>query len=221
MITPATFRFLSELKDHNNREWFQANKPRYQSAHKETLAFGQALAVEMAKHDELEPPQVFRVYRDVRFSKDKTPYKTHLSGSFTRVGKQRRGGYYFHIMPSGSFIGGGFWAPESKDLKRIRQEIAHDPDELRSIISTAEFRHYFGELQGDQLKTTPQGYAKDHPAIDLLRYKQFLLMRPFSDEDVMAPSFLQQADATFQAMRPLFDYMSEVLTTDENGVPIV
>lgn len=221
MITPATFRFLSELKDHNNREWFEANKPRYQAGQKEVLAFGKALAAEMAKHDELEPPQVFRIYRDVRFSKDKTPYKTHLSGSFTRVGKQRRGGYYFHIMPGGSFIGGGFWAPESKDLKRIRQEIAHDPDELRSIITTAEFRSHFGELQGDQLKTAPQGYAKDHPAIDLLRYKQFLLMRPFSDEEVMAPSFLQQADATFQAMRPLFDYMSEVLTTDENGVPIV
>lgn len=165
---------------------------------------------------------MFRIYRDVRFSKDKSPYKTHWSGSFKRASKYRRGGYYFHIEPGNqSFIAGGFWAPNKEDLARIREEIAQAPDEFREIIETKTFVDTFGSLQGEQLKSAPKGYDKDHPAIDLLRYKQFIVVKPFSDEEVLRSDFVEVVNAVFQKMRPFFDYMSEVLTTDANGEPIV
>lgn len=220
MITPPTFEFLQDLSANNNRDWFNAHKPRYQTAHKEFKAFANALLDEVSHHDEIEHLKLFRIYRDVRFSKDKTPYKPHFSGGMVRATKWRRGGYYFQLSPGGSFAGGGFWAPNSNDLKRIRTEIDHHPEEMRAVLRHPAVKHNFSGLEGDQVKTAPRGFKKDHPAIDLLRYKQFLLTRHFSDKEVMAAGFVQQLSGAFQAMRPFFDYMSEVLTTDENGVPI-
>lgn len=220
MITPPTFDFLRDLKANNNRDWFTEHKPRYQTAHKEFKAFANVLLDEVSHHDEIENLQLFRIYRDVRFSKDKTPYKPHFSGSMVRATKWRRGGYYFHISPGGSFAGGGFWDPNAEDLKRIRTEIDHHAEDMREVLQHPELQQYFNGLEGDQVKTAPRGFSKDHPAIDLLRYKQFLLTHPFTDEEVLAPDFAQQLSRVFQAMRPFFDYMSEVLTTDENGVPI-
>jgi len=153
-------------------------------------------------------------------SGDKTPYHIYLSGSFSRATKQRRGGYYFHIEPGNNYVGGGFWGPSPQDLRRIRDEIAFDAAPLRKIINSKSFISNFGQLQGEQLKTAPQGFDSTHEAIDLLRYKQFLLVRKFTDEDVLDPSFVRHASQTFQHMRPFFDYMSEVLTTDINGEAI-
>ena len=138
----------------------------------------------------------------------------------SRATKRLRGGYYLHIEPGESFIGGGFWAPEPADLKRIRKEIAADAQPLRQILADPLFVETFGAIQGEQLKSAPQGYAKDHPAIDLIRLKQYLVSKKFTDEEVLTASFIETAIQTFQRMRPFFDYMSEVLTTDENGVPI-
>jgi uncharacterized protein (TIGR02453 family) len=220
-IPHSTIAFLQELSENNYRPWFNEQKDAYTDAHMQMIEFAELLISEMNKIDHLVPmsgkKSLFRIYRDVRFSKDKSPYKTYFSGRLKRATRRLRGGYYYHIEPGNSFIGGGFWRPNSGDIKRIRQEIAADDQTLRKIISTKSFKKAFGTLQGDQVKTAPQGYAKDHPAIDLLRYKQFLLMRPFTDKEVMLNSFLSEAVNTFEQMRPFFDYMSEVLTTDANG----
>ena len=224
-ITSDNFEFLKELGLNNNREWFTENKKRYEANLKNIVVFADSLLAKMNEHDVLETPtgkkSLFRIYRDVRFSKDKSPYKTHWSGSFRRATQLRRGGYYFHIQPGNqSFIGGGFWEPNKEDLQRIREEIAADPSEMRQILSNPNFIKTFGALQGEQLKTAPKGFDKEHPAIDLLRYKQFIFSRNFTDKEVLQPNFLEQANQTFQHMRPFFDYMSDVLTTDANGMPL-
>ncbi|MEL7220392.1 MAG: DUF2461 domain-containing protein [Bacteroidota bacterium] len=219
-IQPSVFQFLKDVKANNNRDWFAENKSRYTTAHNNFKQFANGLHDLMSMQDEIERMKLHRIYRDVRFSKDKTPYSARFSGSFVRATKWKRGGYYFHLEPGASFVGGGFWSPESADLKRIRVELANDPAPLREIIASPDFVNTFGELQGDKLKTAPQGYPKDHPNIDLLRYKQFLVMKTFTDKEVASADFAQQVAATFQHMRPFFDFMSDVLTTDENGVPI-
>ncbi len=220
-ISPSTLQFLRDLSENNNREWFKENKKRFEAAKANMKAFAEILLHEMQKHDKIESTKLYRIYRDVRFSKDKTPYKNSLSGNFTRATKLLRGGYYFHIEPNNSFIGGGFWQPSTADLKRLRQEFAADPEPLRTIIQSEDFKRAFGTLQGEQLKSSPRGYAKDHPSVDLLRYKQFLVSQTFTDKEVLSEDFALKLSEGFKAMRPFFDYMSEVLTTDENGVPIV
>ena len=224
-ILQSNLEFLKQLKKNNNRDWFAGHKDRYLTELAQIEAFIDDLLVEMNKHDVIETPSgkksLHRIYRDTRFSKDKTPYKINWGGSFTRATKKRRGGYYFHIEPGNSFVGGGFWDPEPKDLKRIRDEFAHDATPLRKIIKNKSFTNTFGGLLGDQVKTSPKGFNADDPAIDLIRYKQFLLMHKFSDKEVLADDFLKQVNETFKKMRPFFDYMSEVLTTDVNGISVV
>jgi uncharacterized protein (TIGR02453 family) len=153
----------------------------------------------------------------VRFSKDKTPYNTHWGGSFKRATKARRGTYYFHITPGASFVAGGFWGPNPEDLKRLRDEFSYDPDAFRKILNSKKFIEMFGSLKGEKIKTTPKGFNADDPAIDLLRFKQFQLIRNFSDKEVLNKDFVKNVSETFKAMRPFLDYMSEVLTTDANG----
>ncbi len=224
-ISPSNLEFLKLLKKNNNREWFAKHKDRYILEQQQMVDFADALLLEMNKHDVLETESgkksLFRIYRDTRFAKDKTPYKINWSGGFQRATKKRRGGYYFHIEPGNSFVGGGFWGPEPKDLKRIRDEFAHDASPLRKILKSKSFVETFGKLEGEQVKTTPKGYSADNDAIDLLRYKQFLLMHKFTDKEVVSDDFLKRVNDTFKKMRPFFDYMSEVLTTDENGVSIL
>lgn len=219
-ISKTTFKFLKDIKVNNNREWFNKHKDRFLEAQAEVKAFNETLLNKMSHHDEIESIRLYRIYRDVRFSKNKTPYKNNLGTGMKRATKWKRGGYYFNIEPGNNFVGGGFWGPNSDDIKRIRQEIAADDKPLRKILNSASFKKNFGTLEGSQVKTAPRGYAKDHPAIDLLRYKQFLLMRPFSDKEVTTDGFVNDLSKRFKAMRPFLDYMSEVLTTDENGVPI-
>lgn len=226
-LSKENFDFLIELEKNNNRDWFTENKPRYEKNHQDIIAFADKLLTEMNQHDTIETPSgkksLFRIYRDVRFSKDKSPYKTHWSGSFSRATKLLRGGYYFHIQPGGnSFIGGGFWNPNKEDLQRIREDIATDDSEMRSILADKEFVTTFGGLSvhSEQLKTAPKGFDKEHPAVDLLRYKQFVVGTNFTDEQVLSEDFYQLANDTFKKMRPFFDYMSEVLTTDSNGTPL-
>lgn len=222
---PATsLQFLNRLKQHNNRDWFNEHKDEFsvQQAYIET--FAEQLLAAMNEHDVIETPSgrksLHRIYRDTRFSADKTPYKTNWSGSFTRATKLRRGGYYFHIAPGNSFIAGGFFGPSTQDLKRIRDDISYDAAPLRKILKSKTFINTFGSLLGEQLKTAPKGFDPTHEAIDLLRYKQFLLRRNFNDEEVLSATFLKEANQTYKNMRPFFDYMSDVLTTDINGLTI-
>ena len=221
-IQPSAFGFLRKLKKNNNREWFGMHKDEYQQELLLIEAFADALLLNLNTHDHIETPSgkksLHRIYRDTRFSPDKTPYKTRWAGHFTRATKYRRGGYHFNLEPGNSFIAGGFWGPETGDLKRIREEIAFDPSPLQKTLKSRSFVALFGSLKGEQLKTAPQGFDASHEAIDLLRYKQFLLIRPFEDRDVLDSDFLKEATRTYKGMRPFFDYMSEVLTTDANGL---
>ena len=220
-ISKSTLNFLVKLKQNNNRDWFNEHKPEFQIEQNNTKAFFESLQLELEKNDAIEKLKMFRIYRDVRFSKDKTPYKTHFSGGFVREGKERRGGYYLHIEPKGSFLGGGFWNPNKDDLFRIRKEFEMDTSEIREIIDEENFVKYFGKLQGDSLKTAPRGFDKQHPDVDLIRMKQFIISRRFTDKEVLADDFLNEVEKSFRAMRPFFNYMSDVLTTNLNGESII
>jgi uncharacterized protein (TIGR02453 family) len=224
IIPGSGFDFLLALKNNNDREWFNAHKSTFQQEQEQIERFAEALLRELNKHDVIETPSgkksLHRVYRDIRFSNDKTPYKTNWSGNYKRATKFRRGGYYFHLEPGNSYLAGGFWAPNPQDLKRIRDDIAFDAAPLRKILKSKTFTATFGALHGEQVKTAPRGFEADHESIDLLRYKQFLLIRKFSDKEVLSGQFLAAASETFKNMRPFFDYMSEVLTTDTNGLGV-
>ena len=220
-LPKKAFDFLGALKEHNNREWFEEHKPVYQEALGMVEAFADELLLQMNTHDVIETPSgkasMYRIYRDIRFSKDKTPYKTHWSGHFKRATKYRRGGYYYQLEPGATFMAGGFWNPNPEDLKRIREDIAFDPSPLNDILGDRKFKAAFGQLKGEQLKTVPKGFERDHPAGNLLKYKQFLLVRNFTDEEVLDKGFVLQASRTFQQMRSFLDYMSSVLVMDGNG----
>ncbi|MEP6749645.1 MAG: DUF2461 domain-containing protein [Bacteroidota bacterium] len=224
-LVPASgMTFLKALKNNNNRDWFAANKNKFLEEQHFIEIFADALLQELNTHDIIETvsgkKSLYRIYRDTRFSNNKTPYKTNWSGYFKRATHLRRGGYYYHVEPGNSFIAGGFWGPGPGDLKRIRDDISFDPTPLRKILKSKLFTSTFGILQGGQLKTTPKGFDATNEAIDLLRYKQFLLIRRFTDREVLSETFLQEASKTYKTMRPFFDYMSEVLSTGVNGVPV-
>ena len=221
-LDKSVFKFLKNLENNNNRDWFAENKPTYLTANAHFKALAEEINEGMQQQDNIENMKLFRIYRDVRFSKNKDPYKNSFSGGFTRATKALRGGYYLHLQPGNkSMVGGGFWQPEASDLKRIREEIATDPAPLQEIINSSSFKKHFGKLEGEQLKTAPKGYPKDHPAIELLRYKSFIVSKHFTDKEVETPGFTQEVLKYFKATRPFFDYMSEVLTTDSNGVSII
>jgi uncharacterized protein (TIGR02453 family) len=221
-IQPSSLDFLRKLRQNNDRDWFNSNKHLYLEELKKMEDFASALLRELNTHDLIETgsgkESLQRIYRDTRFSNDKTPYKTNWGGGFKRATQVRRGGYYYHIEPGNSLIAGGFWGPEAQDLKRIREEIAFDPAPIRKILSAPDFVKTFGKLEGEQLKTTPKGFDATHEAIDLLRFKQYLLVRRFTDEEVLHENFFFEASQTFRNMRPFFDYMSEALTMDANGL---
>lgn len=216
--------FVSELSNNNNREWFLANKHRYEDVRERMIAFADRLLEEMNQHDVIETTSgkksLNRIYRDVRFSKDKTPYKSHWGGGLRRLGTERRGGYYYHIDPKGSFVMGGFFGPNPPDLLHIRKQISQFPDPLLDIMSAESFKSFFGTLQGNQLKTAPKGFAKDDPAIDILRHKQFIIRHDFKQGEVLHKDFHVTMSNAFKQMRPFFDYMTDILTTDLNGVSI-
>ncbi len=217
MLTKSTFEFLDLLTKNNNRDWFSDNKKRFETENNLAKVFFTEVFTDLEKIDSLEKMQVFRIYRDVRFSKDKLPYKNHFSVGFTRTKPLLRGGMYLHIENNASFVGGGFWEPNNEDLLRIRKELELDSSDLREIIADATFKKMFGTLEGEELKTAPKNFDKFHPNIDLIKKKQYLLTRKFTNKEVLSPNFKDEVIATFKAMRPFFNYMSEVLTTDLNG----
>lgn len=220
-LEKSTLDFLKTLSKNNNREWFQKNKERYIASQENVIAWLDTLLSEMNKHDQLQTKSgkesLYRIYNDVRFSNDKSPYNPRFAGSFKRIKPYLRGGYYFWIRPGESRIGCGFTYPNSDDLLRIRRDIDMNSDEWRKLLRTKKIQTVFGHMQGEQVKTSPKGFSKDHPAIDLLRYKQFWFEKSFTDKEVLAPGFLKLVNAHYKAIRPFFDYMTEVLTTDVNG----
>lgn len=216
-LSPKIFSFFSQLEQNNQREWFEAHKPQFKALETSVKQFGEALKEQLNTHDSIDRFKLFRIYRDVRFSKDKTPYKTHFGLNWHRTKPERRGGYYLHLKPKDIFLACGFWDPNPADLKRIRQELAVDGDDYREIINTPAFKSLWGELEGAKVKTAPKGYAKDHPNIDLLRFKQHLFSVRYTEKEATAPDFLDRLNTALQAVRPFVDYMSDVLTTNADG----
>jgi uncharacterized protein (TIGR02453 family) len=224
MIEKSTFLFLKKLSANNDRDWFNDHKDEYERAKINVENFVGALLLQMNKHDDIETPSakksLYRIYNDVRFSNDKSPYNPRFAGYLRRRKPFLRGGYYYWIKPGGSRIGCGFVYPNADDLSRIRQDIASNYDEWKKLLNTKSIRSVFGTMQGDQVKTAPKGYSKEHPALPLLRYKQFWFERSFLDKEVLAPDFVKVLDKSFKTIRPVFDYFSDILTTNENGEPL-
>jgi uncharacterized protein (TIGR02453 family) len=224
-INSSTLRFLKDLSLNNDREWFNKNKTAYLAAHTNMCLFIDALITEMNKHDQLEPAtgkqSLFRIYRDVRFSQDKVPYNPRFAFGLQRATRLKRGGYYVNIKPGGSMIGCGFFGPNPGDLKRIRSDIAANYKQWNKILNSKGIKSAFGEITGEKVNSAPRGYSVDHPAIGLLRHKQFILKHEFADKEVLSPDFLKKVNNIFKSVRPYFNYMSDVLSTNENGENIV
>lgn len=219
----TTLDFQKLIAKNNDRDWFKANKAKYEEAQEEFKLFAFALQEKIKSHDVLDDTgtKIYRIYRDVRFSNDKTPYTLHRSVHFTRAGASRRGGYYLKVQPGESFIAGGFWRPNPEDLQLIRKQIDQESETLRDILNNEALKSYFGEMEGEQVKTAPKGFSKENPAIDLLRYKGFILTHRFTDKEVLATDFIDKVSEGFKKMRPFLDYMTEIVTTDLNGQPII
>ena len=221
-IERATLRFLADLEGHNDRDWFLANKDCYLAAQVNVQSLVDVLIERMKRHDHLATDTgkeaLRRIYTDQRFHKDRPPYDPRFSGALGRTKPALRGGYFFRFQPGGrSHITCGFMGPGSADLLRIRTDIAQDPKTWQRLLNAKTIRTNFGTLQGEQLRTAPRGFTKEHPAIDLLRHTQFLLRHELSDKDVLAPDLLVRMEGLYRSVRPLFDHMSEVLTTDADG----
>jgi uncharacterized protein (TIGR02453 family) len=211
------FQFLTELKANNQKVWLDNNRKLYETAKKDFEQIVQHLIQEVGTFDagiaDLVPKScIFRLNRDIRFSKDKSPYKLNFGAFMQKGGKKTPlGGYYIHIQPEGeSFVGGGIYMPEPGVLAKIRQEIDYNSQEFHQIIDNQDFKNYFGELWGEKVKTAPKGYAKDHPDIEILKLKSFTAFRQFTDEQVNANDFLANTVSAFQTMKPLNDFLNRV-----------
>ena len=221
ILDPSIFSFLNELKSNNNRDWFNANKKIYKEVDLKIKSFGLQLSNELNKHDIIESHKVFRIYRDVRFSKNKTPYKTNFGISFKRKKPDLRGGYYFHLDPDKSFIAAGFWNPNKEDLNRLRQEFVLDADEFKTIINSKSINSVWGDIRGDRLKSAPRGFYRNEKNIDLIQMKQYIFIKELKSKDLFSDGLHTQISNNFITIRPFFNYMSEILTTDLNGVSII
>ncbi len=221
-IPKSTFDFLEALKKNNHKDWMTEHKKTYLASEKALKSFYESVKERLNENDEIEKIKVFRINRDVRFSKDKTTYNVHRSASFMRSGAHRRGSYYLRIESGKCSMGGGFFGPEPADLLRIRKEFEMDDQEIREILAQSDFNTAFGGFnQGFQVKTAPKGFAKAHAAIDLIRNKSFFVTHDFTDAEVLAPDFLDKLVYHYELLHPFFNYMSDVLTTDLNGVSLL
>jgi uncharacterized protein (TIGR02453 family) len=220
MNAELILKFLKDLATNNNREWFEKNKQRYLDA-KQNYEDGVAsLLKEIVKFDErlngLNPKKLpFRIYRDVRFSKDKRPYKVNMGAGFSPNGKLvQEPGYYLHMEPGNkSFIAGGIYMPDAENLSKLRQEIDYGADKLLKILNQKKFKSLFnGFDESDKLKTAPKGYAKDHPHISLLQLKSLIVSKTFTDKEVTEKNFIKEAGNVCKTIKPLNDFIQEALS---------
>jgi uncharacterized protein (TIGR02453 family) len=211
-------QFLNKLENNNNRDWFQNHKEEYIQAKKEADELFEYWLQSMGEFDSIENLKKYRIYRDIRFSKNKTPYKTHFSASLSRTKPKLRGGYYLELRSDSVFMAVGFWAPNKEDLFRFRKEIEYDPQELGEVLNNKALKDFWGNIQGDALKTAPKGFEKDINGIEYIRLKQWV----FTKELEASPNreLIDKCVQGYRAIRPFFDYMSEVFSTDLNGEPI-
>ena len=224
MLTKESLQFLDDLKKNNNRDWFLDNKKRYEVFKKDYHQLVSDLLDAMKPLDPaLELLEVknctFRINRDIRFSKDKSPYKAHLGIWMSSAVKGlNRAGYYVHIEKGASFIAGGFYSPEAEDLKKIRKEIAFFHEDLEAILADKKFKKEFGSLdvnENSTLKNPPRGYEKDHPAIAFLKLKSFTATQKYNIDEVTQKDFVSKMSQKLIALKPLNEFFNRALDTEE------
>lgn len=211
------FAFLKDLRNNNNKEWFDAHKKEYEALRKQWLEFIGDMIRLVGRFDPdillLEPKNcVFRINRDVRFSNNKDPYKTNFSMVLQKKGKKSQsGGYYLHIEPGNCFVAGGAWQPMADKLAAIRQEIDYNEKEFRKIVTAKAFVAHFGKLGGEVLQRPPKGYGMENPAIDFLKHKSFITECKLSDKEVLAAGFDKAVAERFKAMKPMNDFLNRAI----------
>jgi uncharacterized protein (TIGR02453 family) len=212
----STLQFLRTLEKNNNREWFNENKTTYQEAQQDVVSFVEKLIEEMVVFDEEigkadAKKSLFRIYRDTRFSKDKSPYKTNFGASLGMGKGSQKAGYYLHIEPGKSFLAGGIYMPESSVLKEIRKEISAFGEEFLTIVEKDEFRNYFRGLSvEDKLKKVPQGFEKDDKMAEFLKLKHYIVTHPVSDEQLLNENAAKEFAKIYKAMKPLNDFLNAI-----------
>ena len=220
MLQSSTLTYIKNLTENNNKPWFEENRLSYNEAKDDFEKLVTDIITKFSKIDpDIAPLEarncIFRQYRDVRFSKDKTPYKHHMGASFDRGGKKSGfAGYYLHIQPGNkSMAGGGIWMPEAAQLKKIRQEVDYSWDEFCNIINSKEFKLIYGDLEQGEFKLSrePKGYEKDNPAIEYLKLKSLVAIRPLSDEELLSKGLLQKILQAFEALMPLIKFINRSL----------
>ncbi|MFV0604316.1 MAG: DUF2461 domain-containing protein [Niabella sp.] len=220
MLQPSTLQFLSNLKKNNNKPWFDANRPAYEAAREDFIYFIQTV---LDKFSKTEPSLLhlqaksclFRINRDVRFSKDKSPYKTNFGANINGDGKKAvTAGYYFHLEPGNSFIGGGMWMPMPPELHKVRQEIDYNFSAFKKLIKASGFVKTYGKLaeeEGTILVRVPKGYNPENPAAEYLKYKSFVAIAPVQDEALTSKQLLAQTVKAYEALRPLTLFLNEAI----------
>lgn len=218
MIQQSTLDFLKSIKKNNNKDWFEKNKAKYLAAKENWEMVLDEVLKGMSKFDKSFAGMkgkecAYRIYRDVRFSPDKTPYKTHLGASINSQGKKSmQAGYYIHIEPGNSFIAGGMWMPPGDILKKVRQEIDYNAKDLLKILNNKTFKNYYGGLETEYaLKTNPKGYDKDHPEIQFLRLTSYIVSHPFTDTEIKKAGIVKDLAKGAQIMKPLIDFLNTAL----------
>ena len=220
MIQPTSLAYLKKLARNNNKEWFDQHRHAYDAVKKNFEEVVQEVVDKLCKADPDVTGQeakkcIFRINRDIRFSKDKTPYKTNLGASMSRGGKKSVfADYYMHIEPGKSFVGGGMWMPEATDLRKVRQEIDYCWDEFKSIVQSPAFKKYYGTLyrdEGIEMTRVPQGFEKDNPAADYLKLKHIIGIHELSDEVVTSPGFVNKAVAAYKVLMPMIKFLNRAL----------
>jgi uncharacterized protein (TIGR02453 family) len=223
MLAPQTLKFLSQLKKNNNKPWFDTHRPQYEAAKIDFSNFIQLVIDAVQKSDititGLTSKECqFRINRDVRFSKDKRPYKENFGAFICRGGKKSiYAGYYFHLAPGNSFIGGGLWMPEPANLKKVRQEIDYNWEELQTILKNKSFKKIYGDLLKSSdvsLSRMPKGYEEDNPAIDYLKLKSLIAETKFTDEELTKSSLHKKTVAAFEALQPLLNFINRSLDSE-------
>jgi len=223
MLQPATLKFLKGLQKNNNKPWFEKNRPAYEDAKADFAQFIQTVIDKHGKKDEgikdLKAKDcVFRINRDVRFSKDKSPYKNNFGASINRGGKKTvYAGYYFHCQPGEAFVGGGLWIPMPPDLKKVRQEVDYCFDEFEKIIGSKKFISVYGDLIKDgetSLVKVPQGFEKDNPAAEYLKLKSFIAMKKLDDATLTSKDLVQTTLGAFETLHPLLMFLNRALAPE-------
>jgi len=209
--------FLKDIKSNNNREWFNANKKVYESAKAQFEDFTNILILKIKEFDDSLDVNsakecLFRIYKDVRFSKNKEPYKPNFGAYIAKGGRKSEfAGYYIHLESGASFAGGGIYCPQPKVLRSVREDIYNDASQIKKIISGKKFKSVFPEIYGEKLKTAPKGFPKDFPDIDLLNFKSYTVVKSFSDKAVLSNSFFDDILSVFKTQKPFNDYLNKIL----------